>query len=150
MSPKMNYELWKEQNTCTLKSLGDSTLQFQSSFWEEEVIRIRERKRALLLVLAVLMKADVECVLSVSMLTENVLSACLFEKTTFQSKWDFSREMISCKHTLVFLNMKKNSVFTAHRHYPCSTILCPLTVGLTEAPELGFLLQPVPWLYFSV
>lgn len=49
-----------------------------------------------------------------------------FWKNNFSSKCAFSREMISCKHTLVFLNMKKNSLFTAYRHYPYSTILCHL------------------------
>lgn len=86
-----------------------------------------------------------ECMLYVFVgvftLTENVLSGCLFLKNSFSPKCDFSREMTSYKHGLVYFNMKKNSLFTAYRRYPYNTILfcvCPASVGLTETQNLDF------------
>jgi len=104
------------------------------------------------------MKADAECVLyvfvGVFVLSENVLSACLFLKKSFSLKCDFSREMTFYKHGLVYFNTKKNSIFTTEtlflKYHVVSSYMCPLKVGLTETPELRFLLQPVLGLYFKM
>lgn len=114
----------------------------------------KERKKALLLALVVLMKVVVECMLyvfaGVFMLTENGLSVCLFKKkqTSFSSKCDFLREMTFYKHTLVFFNMKKkipiyNIPTLPLQYHLVSSCMCPVSVGLTETPELGLLLQPM-------